>query len=89
MNTRYLYTLAEVAEMTGLSVRWLADRCRAEKIDHSNIQGERRMSLEQVDLLLEQHRVRPTDVEAAARQRTRERLISKQARRAQTRSSER
>lgn len=81
MESRFLYSLDQVAEMTGLSARWLADRCRADKIDHENIQDSRRMSLEQIDILLEQHRVRPKDEEVAAQTRLQARLAIKKQRR--------
>ncbi len=83
MEACYLYTLDQVAEMTGLSERWLADRCRADKIDHTRIEHRRRMTMTQIELLLEQHRVQPgaeEAEEAEAERKLQERLAAKHRR---------
>lgn len=81
MNQRYLYSLDEVAAMTGLSARWLADQCRANKIEHEDIEHTRRMTLAQIDTLIAQHRKGPASpADAETRERYLNRLASKQSR---------
>jgi hypothetical protein len=53
------FSVKEVAEMVGVSERWLADTCRAEAVTHVHIARRRRFTAEQVDLLLKSFTVRP------------------------------
>lgn len=78
MEARYLYSLTEVAELTGLTKRWLADQCRAGKIDHTHIENSRRMTLDQIDSLIGSHRRGPNREDDAAREKFLGRLAQKQ-----------
>ncbi|HWB36326.1 MAG TPA: hypothetical protein VHA75_09900 [Rugosimonospora sp.] len=60
MSERIQYTLAEVAEMTGLPLRALADDCRAGRIAHIHKYRKRFMTRPQIDAML-----RNATVEAA------------------------
>jgi hypothetical protein len=59
-NGRYL-TIPEVAKRTGLSVRWLADECRAGRIEHIYIARKRRFTEEQFARLMAQHTIIPAE----------------------------
>lgn len=80
MESRYLYPLAEVAEMTGLSERWLADQCRADKIPHTHIAAKHRMTLDQIDYLIKSRQRGPNLDDDVARQKFLSRLAEKQRR---------
>jgi excisionase family DNA binding protein len=58
MDDRY-YTVAEVAKRLGVSSRWLADECRAGRIEHIHIARRRRFTAEQVGALIAKHTVKP------------------------------
>lgn len=58
-----LFSLKEVAEVTGISLRVLEDEARARRFEHVHIGASRRMTRDQVRALIAQHTVRP---EAAA-----------------------
>ncbi|GLY99865.1 hypothetical protein Acsp02_71180 [Actinoplanes sp. NBRC 103695] len=55
------YTVAEVSELLGVSPRWLADQCRAERIEHIHIARRRYFTHDQIVRLLEKHAVEPFD----------------------------
>lgn len=78
MDPHYLHTLDEVAKITGLTARWLADRCRAGKIEHTHIENSRRMTREQIDLLIKSHRRGPNPKDDATKARYLERLAQHQ-----------
>jgi len=56
------YTASEVAKRLGVSSRWLADECRAGRIEHIHIARRRRFTAKQVDALIAKHTVEPADV---------------------------
>ena len=56
------YTVSEVAKRLGVSSRWLADECRAGRIEHIHIARRRRFTAKQVDALIAKHTVEPVDV---------------------------
>lgn len=73
------YTIKEVARRLRVSPRWLADECRAERIEHVHIARQRRFTQAQVDALVASKTVRPTvhkELDA-----TRERVLRQLARR--------
>jgi Helix-turn-helix domain len=53
------YTIKEVAQRLRVSARWLADECRAERIEHVHIARQRRFTEEQIRLLLAKKTVVP------------------------------
>lgn len=55
------YTVAEASELLGVSTRWLADQCRAERIEHIHMARRRYFSHDQIVRLLEKHAVEPFD----------------------------
>jgi Helix-turn-helix domain len=67
------YTIAEVARKLRVSARWLADECRAERIEHVHIARQRRFTEDQIRSLLANKTVIP----AVARETdaTRERVM--------------
>lgn len=79
------YTLDEVAEMTGLSRRSLADGCRAKKVPHRKLGQQRVMTPADVDRLLAQMEVAATtsasDPEVIRMAEHRERTIRRLAKR--------
>jgi excisionase family DNA binding protein len=78
------YTVSEVAKRLGVSSRWLADECRAGRIEHIHIARRRRFTAKQVDTLIAEHTVEPTDViseEDKRLDRTRDRVARRLARR--------
>jgi hypothetical protein len=54
-----LFTVEEVAAAVGVSPRWLADECRADRVVHVLIARKRRFTADQVDQLLQRHTVQP------------------------------
>ncbi len=78
-----LYTVEEVAELIGVSARWLADGCRAERIEHVHIARKRRFTEQQVAQLLTTYTVRPSEVREVdvARDRVLRRLERARSRR--------
>jgi hypothetical protein len=60
------YTLRQVAAMTNLSWRRIADGCRKGEIDHIHDGGKRVMTEEQIAKLLAARTRRSTDVETPA-----------------------
>ena len=50
-----LYTLSEVAEITGFALRTLQRDCRAGKITHVHRGRDRLMTREQVEMLINRH----------------------------------
>jgi hypothetical protein len=50
-----LYTVAEVADMLGLSERWLAAECRANRVEHINVARKRRFTARQVQALVQRN----------------------------------
>jgi len=55
------YTVTEVAELLGVSPRWLGDQCRAERVEHIHLARRRFFSHDQILRLLEKHAVEPFD----------------------------
>jgi hypothetical protein len=62
------YTVGQVANMLGVSPRWLADRCRAEEVDHVYMARKRKFTPEQVKQVLAQYTVKGPDREAEQRE---------------------
>lgn len=62
------YTLGQVAAMLGVSSRWLADRCRAEEVDHVYMARRRKFTPEQVQQVLAQYTVKSPDRDAEQRE---------------------
>ena len=60
------YTVDEVARLLGISPRWLADECRAERVEHVHIARKRRFTSEQVARLLAAKTVSPITPERRA-----------------------
>ncbi|GAA0739636.1 helix-turn-helix domain-containing protein [Dactylosporangium roseum] len=58
-----LLTIDAVAELLGVSSRWLADECRAGRIAHVHIARKRRFTAKQVDQLIERFSVQPQQEE--------------------------
>lgn len=56
-----LYTVEEVARYLRVSVRWLAQQCRAERVEHVHLARARRFTRRQVELLVLSHTVIPDD----------------------------
>jgi excisionase family DNA binding protein len=48
-----LLTVDAVAELLGVSSRWLADECRAGRVTHVHIARKRRFTAKQVEQLIE------------------------------------
>jgi hypothetical protein len=65
------YTVSQVAEMLGVSPRWLADRCRAEEVDHVYMARKRKFTPAQVEKVLKQYTVEGPDLEAERREQER------------------
>lgn len=59
-NDEDIYTIEEVARRLRVSVRWLTDECRAERVEHVHIARQRRFTQEQVDALIASRTVRPS-----------------------------
>lgn len=77
------YTVSEVARRLGVSSRWLADECRAGRIEHVHIARRRRFTAKQVDALIAKHTVEPTEVTNEGHNRlykTRDRVARRLAR---------
>jgi len=77
-----LYTLAEVAQNTGLSLRALADGARAGKFAHVHQGGHRYMTIEQVHQLIQVSTVTPDPIPddlAPLRRRLMQRSLRNQA----------
>lgn len=51
------YTVAEVARRFGVSARWLADECRAGRVEHVYIARKRRFTEDQVARLAQHNTV--------------------------------
>ncbi|WP_433294631.1 hypothetical protein ACQP2F_33600 [Actinoplanes sp. CA-030573] len=62
------YTVSQVAKMIGVSSRWLADRCRAEEVDHVYMARKRKFTPEQVKQVMAQYTVKGPDREAEQRE---------------------
>jgi hypothetical protein len=62
------YTVSQVAQMIGVSSRWLADRCRAEEVDHIYMARKRKFTPEQVKQVMAQYTVKGPDREAEQRE---------------------
>jgi len=78
------YTVSEVAARLGVSTRWLADECRAGRVEHIHIARRRRFTANQVDALILKYTVEPTDAiseEAKRLARTRDRVAGRLVRR--------
>jgi hypothetical protein len=58
--------LEQVAELTGFSVRTIADGCRAGQIPHTRFRSTRVMTLDQIAQFLAAHEVRPAVAEVPA-----------------------
>ncbi|WP_125811493.1 helix-turn-helix domain-containing protein [Actinoplanes sp. ATCC 53533] len=65
------YTVGQVAKMLGVSPRWLADRCRAEEVDHVYMARKRKFTPAQVEKVLKQYTVEGPDFEAERREQER------------------
>jgi hypothetical protein len=72
------FTVAEVATRLGVSIGWLADECRAGRVEHMHIARRRRFTSAQVAALVAQHTVQatPADMPELTQRlaRTRERV---------------
>lgn len=55
-EARY-YKVSEVAELIQVSARWLADECRAGRVEHVHIARKRRFTSAQVAKLMAKHTV--------------------------------
>jgi hypothetical protein len=55
------YTVEEAADLLGVSSRWLADECRAERVEHVRLARHRFFSHDQILRLLEKNAVEPFD----------------------------
>ncbi|WP_203821998.1 helix-turn-helix domain-containing protein [Paractinoplanes ferrugineus] len=53
------YTVEEVADLLGVSPRWLADECRAERVEHVCLARHRFFTFDQIARMLEKHAVEP------------------------------
>lgn len=62
------YTVSQVARMIGVSSRWLADRCRAEEVDHVYMARKRKFTPEQVKQVMAHYTVKGPDREAEQRE---------------------
>jgi excisionase family DNA binding protein len=72
------FTVNEVAKRLGVSTRWLADECRAGRVEHVHIARRRRFTVAQVDALVARHTVLPeaaATVDVSRLDRTRERVV--------------
>jgi hypothetical protein len=58
-----LLTVNAVAELLGVSSRWLADECRAGRVAHVHIARKRRFTAKQVEQLVERFSVQPRQEE--------------------------
>jgi hypothetical protein len=67
-DAKIYYTVGQVAKMLGVSSRWLADRCRAEEVDHVYMARKRKFTPEQVKQVLAQFTVTGPDREAEQRE---------------------
>jgi hypothetical protein len=73
-------TVAQVARRLGISARWLADECRAGRVEHVYIARRRRFTPEQVDSLVRKHTIELTPTsEATQLERTRDRVTRRLA----------
>jgi hypothetical protein len=54
-----LLTIDAVAELLGVSSRWLADECRAGRVAHVHIARKRRFTAMQIERLIESRSVQP------------------------------
>ncbi|GAA2369423.1 helix-turn-helix domain-containing protein [Dactylosporangium salmoneum] len=61
------YDIPEVAKLIRVSARWLADECRAGRVEHVHIARKRRFTAAQVETLMAANTVKaaPTPVETA------------------------
>ena len=80
------YTVSQVAKMLGVSSRWLADKCRAEEVDHVYMARKRKFTPAQVEKVLAQYAVEGPDREAELRGEER---IARMAEAARERSARR
>jgi hypothetical protein len=60
-SEKFKYTVAEAADLLGVSSRWFADQCRAERVEHIHLARRRVFSHDQILRLLEKHAVEPFD----------------------------
>ncbi|GIG57098.1 hypothetical protein Lfu02_14700 [Longispora fulva] len=51
-----------IAKQLGVSARWLADECRAERVEHVHLGGKRSFTLEQARALVARSTVVPAAV---------------------------
>ena len=73
------FTVEQVARRLKVSPRWLADECRAGRVEHVYIARQRRLTREQVEMLIASKTVRPAADQEL--DRTRERVMRQLARR--------
>lgn len=74
-----LLRVEEVARRLGVSARWLADQCRAERVEHVHVARQRRFTMAQFEALIARFTVRPrADVQLDA---TKARVLRMLARR--------
>ena len=52
------YTVEEAADLVGVSSRWLADECRAERVEHVHLARHRFFTHDQILRMLEMHVVK-------------------------------
>jgi hypothetical protein len=70
MESGRLFTVDEVARRLGVSARWLADQCQAERVEHVHLVRQCRFTDAQVDALVVSYPVRPgaeVDLDATRR----------------------
>ncbi|WP_305783725.1 hypothetical protein [Symbioplanes lichenis] len=58
------YSVEEAAKLLGVSSRWLADECRAERVAHVHLARHRSFTHGQLLALLKKHEVEPLDSKA-------------------------
>ncbi len=71
MDAGMLFTVDEVAKRLRVSARWLADQCRASRVEHVHLARQRRFTADQIDMLIASRTVRPTaqvDLDATKQQ---------------------
>jgi hypothetical protein len=63
LEGEHTYELRVVAKLIRVSERWLADQCRAEKVEHVHLARKRKFTVAQIRKLLKSHTVTPLDAE--------------------------
>jgi len=82
-----LFTLKEVAERTGFSLRTLERDCRAGRVVHVHRGRDRMMTSAQIQMLVDQHTTTPAVLMIDPRAATQQRVMRMAAREAAKRRS--